>query len=358
MGCPDIRRSAMVRRSTTRPMRRAAALCRSPDRGPQAAPAALTGTPPPSRRLSPSAIENSACTSELPYRPRGCRPDGLCGGDRGRRRWSERRRNRRSAPSRTVVRHYAAAMRPNMSSPPIRCVIRCCADQRSRRGAVKLRKTYDMRAARDCGHCRRIAESTAERHGAKQHRIGRVESDAAGDVERMPRDGLLIVQNQFWSAGRTRSREGKARRFRRCRVRPRFGGGHSSGNTGKSASSVTPVGARIASTQRKCARSSIAQACEDRRKIDRRKIPIRHQSCSPRAAEQITNFRRAKARIDVHGKRAEPRASKDRRQITGAIRQPQRHARAGADAGLAKPGRRTQHASGETLADQVCPWRR
>jgi len=46
----------------------------------------------------------------------------------------------------------------------------------------------------------------------------------------------------------------------------------------------------------------------------------------------------------VHGKSAEPRASKDRRQITGAIWQPQRHPRAGADAGFAKPGRRTEHA--------------
>lgn len=60
-----------------------------------------------------------------------------------------------------------------------------------------MRKTYDMGAARDCGHCCRIAEGTAERHGAKQRRIVRVECDATGHVSGMPRDGLLIVQNQF-----------------------------------------------------------------------------------------------------------------------------------------------------------------
>jgi hypothetical protein len=98
------------------------------------------------------------------------------------------------------------------------------ADQRSRLRPVKLRLANDMRTAGDRRHRRRVTESAAKRHGAKQHGIGRVESDAARDIDRMPSDRLLIMQNQFWSAGRTRCRESKARRFRRCRVTPRFPG--------------------------------------------------------------------------------------------------------------------------------------
>ena len=61
------------------------------------------------------------------------------------------------------------------------------------------------------------------------------------------------------------------------------------------------------------------EACEDCREIDRCKIPIRDQSSSPRPAEQITNFRRAKASIDVHGKSAEPRASIEQYEIVRPV---------------------------------------
>ena len=80
-----------------------------------------------------------------------------------------------------------------------------------------------MRAARDRGHRCRIAEGTAERHGAKQRRIVCVECDAASHVGGMPSDGLLIVQNQFRSAGGSRSGEGQTRRAAGRPVRPGIG---------------------------------------------------------------------------------------------------------------------------------------
>ena len=80
-----------------------------------------------------------------------------------------------------------------------------------------------MRAARDCGHCCRIAEGTAEGHGAKQRRVVCVECDAASHVSGMPRDGLLIVQNQFRSACGSRSGEGQTRYAADRRVWPGIG---------------------------------------------------------------------------------------------------------------------------------------
>ena len=74
-------------------------------------------------------------------------------------------------------------------------------DQPGRRLAVELREADDMRAAGDRGHRRRIAERSAERHRAKQHRVRRIQPDMAGDVDGVPGDGLLIVQDQFRPAG-------------------------------------------------------------------------------------------------------------------------------------------------------------
>ena len=88
---------------------------------------------------------------------------------------------------------------------------------------VELRETHDMRAARDRGHRCRIAEGTAERYGAKQRRIVCVECDAASHVGGMPCDGFLIVQNQFGSAGSSRSGEGQTRRAADCPVWPGIG---------------------------------------------------------------------------------------------------------------------------------------
>ena len=74
-------------------------------------------------------------------------------------------------------------------------------DQPGRRLTVELREAHDMRPAGDRGHRRRIAERSAERHRAKQHRIRRIQPDMAGDVDGVAGDGLLIVQDQFRPAG-------------------------------------------------------------------------------------------------------------------------------------------------------------
>jgi len=77
------------------------------------------------------------------------------------------------------------------------------ADQRRRLRLVKLGLAYNMRTACDRRRRRGIAESAAKRYNAEHHGVGRVESDAARNIDRMPGDRLLIVENQFWSAGRT-----------------------------------------------------------------------------------------------------------------------------------------------------------
>ena len=76
------------------------------------------------------------------------------------------------------------------------------ADQRRRPRRVKLGMAHNMRAACNCRHRGGIAESAAERHGAEQHGVARFKSDAARNIDAVPGDGLLIVQNQFWPAGR------------------------------------------------------------------------------------------------------------------------------------------------------------
>jgi hypothetical protein len=68
-------------------------------------------------------------------------------------------------------------------------------------GAVELRHTYNMRTARDRRHCYGVTEGSAEWHGAKQHRIFCIESNAASHVSGMPGDCLLVVQDQFRSVG-------------------------------------------------------------------------------------------------------------------------------------------------------------
>ena len=66
-------------------------------------------------------------------------------------------------------------------------------DQLGRRLTVELCETHDMRATGNRRHHRGIAERAAERQRPEQHRIRRIQSDTAGDVGGMPRDGLLIV---------------------------------------------------------------------------------------------------------------------------------------------------------------------
>jgi hypothetical protein len=77
-------------------------------------------------------------------------------------------------------------------------------DQSDRRLAVELCEAHDMRTAGDRGHRRDIAERAAEWERSEQHRIRRIQSNTVGDVGGMPRNGLLIVQDQFRPTGGAR----------------------------------------------------------------------------------------------------------------------------------------------------------
>lgn len=192
-----------------------------------------------------------------------------------------------------------------------------------------------MRAARDCGHCCRIAEGTAERHGAKQRRIVRVECDATGHVSGMPRDGLLIVQNQFRSACGSRSGEGQTRYSADRLVRPGIGWVTFERQHRQSRKRVgTERCLRCKHTAQRGA-IFLRERGENRWKFDRRESPLRHQRYRARSAQQAADLGCTKARVDMDGQRAKPGASEDSSQIVGAVRQPKRHASAGADAGLA-----------------------
>jgi hypothetical protein len=83
-------------------------------------------------------------------------------------------------------------------------------DQPDRDLTVELCEAHDMRAAGDRGHRCSIAERAAEWHRSEQNCSRRIQSDMARDVGGVPRDGLLIVQDQFRPTGGARGRECQA----------------------------------------------------------------------------------------------------------------------------------------------------
>jgi hypothetical protein len=124
--------------------------------------------------------------------------DGLCSRDRNGGtgvKGGETRKARRVERSSTgrggeTPEHVVAADQMSNSVVP---------NQSSCGGAVELRHTYEMCTSRDRGHCCGVTEGSAEWHGAKQHRIFCIESNAASYVSGMPSDCLLVVQDQFSS---------------------------------------------------------------------------------------------------------------------------------------------------------------
>ena len=97
-------------------------------------------------------------------------------------------------------------------------------DQLCRGLTVKLSEANDMRAAGNCGHCRRVAEGAAERHCAEQHGVRRIQPNVAGYIGGVAGDRLLIVQHQFWPARGARRGEGQTMRLSPPLIRPRIAG--------------------------------------------------------------------------------------------------------------------------------------
>ena len=86
------------------------------------------------------------------------------------------------------------------------------------------------------------------------------------------------------------------------------------------------------------------QGGENRREVHRGESPLRHQGERPGPTQKVADLRRAKACVDMNGKRTKPRAGKDCGQIIGPIRQPQRNVSAGTNARFAQPRGKTQDA--------------
>jgi hypothetical protein len=82
------------------------------------------------------------------------------------------------------------------------------------------------------------------------------------------------------------------------------------------------------------------QGGENRRKIDGWESPVRYHSDRAGATQEVANFRRAKACVDMDSKRTKPSAGKNRGQVTGPIWQPQRHPSARTHAPLRSPAAR------------------
>ncbi len=217
-------------------------------------------------------------------------------------------------------------------------------DQPGRRFTVELCDAHDMRPACNRGHRRGIAERSAERHRPKQHRIRRIRSDMAGDIIGVPGNGLLIVQDQFRTAGGARRGERQTGRRPSRLLRPRIGRGAVE-RQHRQAGELRHAGSRL-QPEHAAQRGAIfrRQRGENRREVDRRESPLRHQSDGARPAQDVTDFSQPKARVDVDGKRAEPRAGEDRGEVSRAIRQPQRHPSARADTAGAQRRRHPQHA--------------
>ena len=210
-----------------------------------------------------------------------------------------------------------------------------------------------MRAAGERSHRRGIPEGAAQRRRGKQRRVGRIEADAAGDVGGVPGDGLLIVQDELRPAGRAGGGEGEAGRFARGLVRAGIGGCIAVKRQHRQAGDLGDAGRRL-KPDHAAQRGAIlrGQGGEDRGKIDRRESPFGYQRDRPRAAQKVADFRGAETGVEVDRERAEPGAGKDRCEVSGAVRQPQRHAHAGADAGSTEPRGGAQHALVEGVPAQ------
>ena len=151
-------------------------------------------------------------------------------------------------------------------------------DQLRRGLAVKLREADDVRAAGNRGHRCGIAERAAQRDRAKQCRIRRVQPDVASYVGGVSCDGLLIMQNQLRPAGGAGSGESEARHIaprliyssigRRAIERPY----RQSGELVNTQTKWQPEHATNRST------ILSRQRCKNRREIDRREVPLRHDS--------------------------------------------------------------------------------
>ncbi len=217
-------------------------------------------------------------------------------------------------------------------------------DQLRRGLAVKLREAYDVRTAGNRSHRRSIAERTAQRDCAEQRCICRIQPNVARHVDGVSSDGLLIVQNQFRSAGGTRGGESEARHIAPRLIRSCIGSRaiqrqyRQSGKLGNAETDRQP--------ERAANRSAILrrQRRKNRREIDRLEAPLRHHSGGARPAQQIANFRRAKPRVDVNGNRPEPSAGENGGKIISAVRQPQCDPDSRADFSPAQRSRHPQHA--------------
>ena len=131
-----------------------------------------------------------------------------------------------------------------------------------------------MCAARGCGHRRRIAEGSAEWHGAKQDGIVCIQPSATSNVRSMSSDSLLVVQDQFGPLvvpEVVKVRHGGRRFPRRGRRRPR------------QPRAATPAGLQAlsqtrdlcgAKTQREREAIFLRQCGQNRRKVDWREIPL------------------------------------------------------------------------------------
>ena len=227
------------------------------------------------------------------------------------------------------------------------------ADQPGRRLGIELGEADDMRAAGERSHRRGIPEGAAQRHRGEQRRVGRIEAHAAGDVGGVPGDGLLIVQDELRPAGRAGGGEGEAGRFARGLVRAGIGGCIAVKRQHRQAGDLGDAGRRL-KPDHAAQRGAIlrGQGGEDRGKIDRRESPFGYQRDRPRAAQKVADFRGAETGVEVDRERAEPGTGKDRCEVSGAVRQPQRHAHAGADAGRTEPRGGAQHALVEGVPAQ------
>jgi len=169
-----------------------------------------------------------------------------------------------------------------------------------------------------------MAECAAERHHSQQHRISCIQSDTTRDVESVPRDGLLIVQDQFRPAGGARRRECQARHHP-GRLIGAGVGCIAIERQHRQARELFDTGRKL-EPKHATYRGTIfrRQRSENRREVHSRESPLCHDGEGTRASQEVAHFRHPKSRIDVDRKRTKPGAGKDCGQITGPVWQPQR----------------------------------
>ena len=217
------------------------------------------------------------------------------------------------------------------------------ADKRAGPCGIELVHQHDMRAAGRCRHGEGKAECTAERHGSQHRSAGLPHLQCRGDVARMPRDRALAMQHQFRRARRPASRECETWRFgfrAICAIARR--------RQRHNRMASDSIGRRVPANH-PFERGALGPRYggEKRGKIDGCEVPGGHERARLRALQQMPDLVRAKARVDMHGNRAEPRTSKDQREIIDAVWQPQSDAVAEADAAGGQQGRVTFGKRGE-----------